>query len=455
MVLTDRLVNHLVTLSETELLEVDKRQVRRCLTDYLGVTYAGAQILKDKAEAYHDLAGSTGSFRALGFSRPVQLTTAAFLNGLFSHVAELDDGDRFGMFHPGAPIFSALLPLIQKYPVSTSGFEKAIICGYEASMLIARTMQPHLKERGFHGTGIAGIIGAAVACAIALNANGEELKAVLSAATTSASGLLKVIKGKSQMKPLNVAYAAQNGLQAALVMKAGFAGSDDVLDGDLGFFKAYSDKLKTDVICNASANESRLIHSIYVKPYAACRHCHAPIEAAISISHKVNLSLDDIESVKVHTYEWAITGHDHTEITGMNSAKMSIPYSVAAALVKKRGDIHVYDEPYLSDRQIVHLARKVSVIEDLEMSSNAPAKRSSRVEVKLKSGIEKDNDGYTCFVSLPKGEPENPMTDEELVHKAEGLCYFAGMEAAKKNQVLSLIGTKDLDSKTIGAVIYS
>jgi 2-methylcitrate dehydratase PrpD len=453
--LTDVLIDRLAFFVENDLSNEDKHQVRRCLIDYIGVTFAGSSTLKHKVDQYIADTESYGEYQSIGYSEKIQLTSAAFVNGLFSHVAELDDGDRYGMFHPGAPLFSALLPLMQRYNISSELFEKAVICGYEASMLIARTLQPYVKEKGFHGTGIAGTIGAAIACSVALEANRDELKASLSAACTSASGLLKVIKGNSQMKPLNVAYAAQNGLQAALIAKSGFVGSDDVLDGDLGFLKAFTDKLNLYVIETASKSSQPLIHSIYVKPYAACRHCHAPIEAALTLADDQQFSIDDIELVVVATYSWAITGHDHTEITGMNSAKMSIPYSVAAALLFKRGDIDVFGDFFTTNEEVLELTKKVKVTEDVILTKKAPGERGARVEIVRSKESKPKCEKEIHFVALPKGEPENPVTDGELIQKMKSLCSFASVDEQRIAKLSMILDYPVIDSLVLNKLLYS
>jgi 2-methylcitrate dehydratase PrpD len=448
MHLTNALLDRVVALVEQKLSAQDVHQVRCCFADYLGVTLAGSAMLHDKLLRYQTLIGSKGDFHAIGGFSNISAETAAFLNGLSSHAAELDDGDRFGMFHPGAPLFSALLVLTQLKPVSEIQFCKAVVAGYEASMLIARTLQPHIKEKGYHGTGIAGTIGAAMACSVALESSREEMKAALSAACTSAAGLLKVIKGKSQMKPLNVAYAAQNGLQSALMAKVGFAGSDDVLDGDLGFLNALTEKHNPTVILEAATAAQPLIYSIYVKPYAACRHCHAPIEAALNIAEQDGFSVNLVESVEVATYSWAIRGHEHTAITGMSSAKMSIPYSVAAALQFRSGDVDVFDGDYLANEAVHQLTQKVTVTEDPEMTRRAPEERGAEVKVKIEDKI------YRYFVALPKGEPENPVSDEELLQKMKSLCRFAGTQETLIQNLSMFVFKGQLSSKLINTQLY-
>lgn len=451
MDLTNKFIDRIITIAQRAPSHEDMLQVRRCLIDYIGVTCAGAYMIRKKIDTYINLIGGTGTIKTIGFNRSLTTETAAFVNGLSAHAAELDDGDRYGMFHPGAPLFSSLLVLIQKKSISSNQFYKAVISGYEASMLIARSMQPDLKEKGFHGTGFAGTVGAAIACAVAMKANREELTATLSAACTSAAGLLKVIKGKSQMKPLNIAYAAQNGLQAAFMAKAGFIGSADVLDGDMGFIRAFSEQFNGSIILESASAVKPLIHAIYVKPYAACRHCHAPIEAAIHIAKKPDFSADKIHSIVVSTYSWAIRGHDHTNITGMSSAKMSIPYSVAAALLFKNGDIDVFDGDYLTNQDVLALTNKVKVIEDPKMTLKAPGERGARVKVKFKAEAEE----ISFFVALPKGEPENPVTDSELVQKTNSLRAFAGLQDSQIQQIVSLMDSKQLDSGVLKNVLYS
>lgn len=450
MKLTDTFINSVLALCKAEPSKEDALQVRRCLIDYLGVTFAGSQMLGEKALKYADLLLSKGSCRVVGQTGCFSPERAAFLNGLLAHAAELDDGDRYGMFHPGAPLFSALLVLSQLENIPEVRFYRAVLAGYEASMLTARCMQPFIKEKGFHGTGIAGTVGAAMACSVALGAEREELQASLSAACTSAAGLLKVIKGKSEMKPLNVAYAAQNGLQAALMAKAGFIGSEDVLDGELGFFHAFSSKQNLSVIEQAGTASNPLIHSIYVKPYAACRHCHAPIEAALNLTQKAGFNSEAISVIEVSTYSWAIKGHDHTKITGINSAKMSIPYSVAAALLFRKGDIDVFAEPYLSDKALLSLTEKVLVTEDESMTRKAPGERGAEVKIKVKA----EGKVLRYFVALPKGEPENPVSDEEILLKMKSLCHFAGAGESRISRMGDLLNALPSDSQQLNQLLY-
>jgi 2-methylcitrate dehydratase PrpD len=117
--LTEQLADDLYCLSKAELADRVVQQAKRCVLDYLGVTLAGAEMLRVQANSLLDYLGAGhGSVSAMGLDRKTTIENAALVKGLCAHLAELDDGVRFGMMHPGAPIMSALLPLAEQTMLS-------------------------------------------------------------------------------------------------------------------------------------------------------------------------------------------------------------------------------------------------------------------------------------------------------------------------------------------------
>ena len=157
------------------------------------------------------------------------------------------------------------------------------------------------------------------------------------------------------------------------------------------------------------------IERIYVKPYASCRHSHSAVEAAIKLHKEVDIK--EIEAIEVQTYKLGVKGHDHTDIQGVASAKLSTPYAVAAGLLYGRADLSVF-EPL--DERIVALAQKVRVIEDPDLTAESPLKRIAIVTVRLTNGMERK-----ARVDYAKGDPENPMTKEELAEKNNMLLAYS------------------------------
>ena len=330
--LTDKIIEDLYSLSNENFSESISLQAKRCMLDYLGATFAGSFMLREKGNNLLNQFGETeGKSTVIGFNRKADIQTAVFINGLCSHVAELDDGVRFGMIHPGSPIFSALLPVAEKEKVKGPALLAGIITGYEAAVRTACAVQPSHYNCGYHPTGTCGTIGVAIGIAAMLGFSKSTMKDSLSSAVVSASGTLKVLEDGSELKPFNVARASVNGLLSTFMARTGFKGPDDSLSGSTGFFLMMSEKY--DLSYMQKTNDGLLgIEKVYFKPYAACRHAHPAIEAVIKIKDNQGICIKDIDYIKVVTYRGVLGKHDHSKIFGVASAKMSIPYSVAVAL---------------------------------------------------------------------------------------------------------------------------
>lgn len=381
------------------------QQARKVLLDYLGVVAGGKRYLKEKHPDLIEVAPNS-----------------AFLNGFAAHVLELDDGHRHGMIHLGASIVSAVLFTAEKENVKSDDVLRGIVMGYEVAVRCARSIQPGHKVRGYHVSGTCGTIGSSMGIAFASNYNKEQLKSTLACAVSSAAGFLEIQEQASELKPYNTARAAYDGVLAAQIGKLALPGPDDILGGKRGFLAALTDTPKPEFLSDFK-EDGYCIEGIYQKVHAACRHCHPAIDATLDMRKDLNLKPEQIEKIEVHTYKLAVGSHDHTQIMGISSAKLSTPYAVALAIVKGSCGYADYNEDNLNDYWIKNLTRKVSVIEDENLTAQSPAVRGAKVTVFLKDGKE-----YEATCLYPKGEPENSLTQEELVAK---FCKLAINESVK------------------------
>ena len=383
-----------------------------CRQDYLAVATAGAVKNKRHWEQLLEHT-SVGSSELIGYEKQVDSKTAALINGFNAHALELDDGQRFAMIHLGASIISAIKAVLDENSVSEEQFKFGIIMGYEAACRVAIAMQPSHKNRGYHAAGTCGTIGSAVGVAFALGMDKEQLNRVLSCAAGSAAGMLEIQEQGSEIKPYNVGRAAMDGLTAAYMGMTDFQTPDDMFGGERGFFKTFADEWSLDKL--TGHKDYFEIERIYVKPYASCRHSHSAVEAAIKLHEDIDV--EKINNVEVETYRLGVKGHDHTDIQGIASAKLSTPYAVAAGLLYGRADLTVF-EPL--DERIVELAQKIKIIENSTLTAESPKMRVAIVKVMLIDGTEKE-----CRVDYAKGDPENPMTEEELKEKNNMLLAYA------------------------------
>ena len=405
------------------------QKARDCLADYLAVTVAGARAARSVWSKYLTRIDS-GKAPLLGYGVRTDGRIACLVNGFNAHCLELDDGQRYAMIHLGASIMSALLAASVENDLSTDDFLRGAVMGYEAACRLAIAIQPGHKKRGFHTAGTCGTVGSAVAVAFALKMSPAQLKTVVSAAAGSAAGMLELQEQRSQLKPYNLGRAAMDGLVAAYMGFTAAEGPEDVLGGARGFFRLFTDEGRADRLVQDSPFFE--IERIYVKPYAACRHCHAAIEAALALRGR--LPLKEIAGMEVRTYGLAIRGHDHIEISGSASAKLSIPYSVAAALVLGGVGVGAFEEDALCNEEILVLARKVKVIEAVRPDGLPADARFATVVVRGKDGEE-----FSHRVDYAKGDAENPLTREELQGKISSLLKGAANEDKLLTQCAALL----------------
>ena len=406
---------------ESDLPQEVMERAKRSLLDYLAVTCAGAAFQRDKLLRYFDFAmPEEGSFRAIGTGRDLALKEAVFLNGLNAHALDFDDGTNSGIIHLGSPIFSLLIPLSQRYGIGAEEMLKAAVVGYEASYTMAVSIQPGHKALGYHATGTCGTLGAAIAASYLLGFSEEERFHTFAAAAVAASGMLKVLDGGSELKPYNVAKTALLALTALQLGKSGFRGNADPLGGR-GFFQMMTGNPEVD-LKPALLNGTYAIMKTYTKPYASCRYTHPAVEAAIRLRDRVQAG--DVEAIEIRTYDLAVSGHDHTDIPGSYSAKMSTPYAVAAGLLYGKAGLREFSEEAVKNRELLELTGKVRVSADDALSAVFPAVQAAVVTIKTRNGE------YTDRVDFPKGEPENPLTEEEFRSRYDGLMEYAGVEPA-------------------------
>ena len=428
MNLTDRFLNNIYELKERPVSKNCEVLIRSYLLDTIGVSLAGAADLKDKESALLKLLGRSGDVKAIGRNEGSSMADAIFLNGLSSHFLELDDGVRYGVIHPSAPLFSALIPLAVENHILWHDFMLGVICGYEASIRLASAMQPTHYSMGYHPTATCCTIGVAVGISVMMGWGDEVIKDAFSAACVSASGSLKVLDDVSQIKPYNCAKAALNGYMSAMLAGAGFHGPSDALGGDTGFLKMNSTAFNEDILLGK--RDFLYLEKIYQKPYASCRHTHPEIEACFKIRKVEGFNVKDVDKVEIITYKGVIGKHDFKDIYGESSARMSIPYSTAIALWTGKAGIAEFAEPYVSNREILALTQKVDVFPDEELSRLVPDKRVAVVNVHMRNG-----DVFIERVDYPKGEPENPLSHEEILAKFLSMADYAGLSNEKARQI--------------------
>jgi 2-methylcitrate dehydratase PrpD len=223
---------------------------------------------------------------------------------------------------------------------------------------------------------------------------------------------LPILHSGESGKSFQVGKAAQSGVLAGLLAQQGADGPESVFEGEKGFFKAFAGKpCDSQSICKNLGKDFNL-PSVYFKKHAACRHIHSALDAIAEIVAWYTLSPEKIRSIDIETYSIAksLTGHIATEDSELG-AKFSTPIAIGLLLVFGQSDSSIYKKQYVSDPLVQSSAKKVTLRVNPERDKAYPGQRGSSVTV------ETGDQSYTHEVIYPKGEPENPLSDDEMTSK--------------------------------------
>ena len=182
-----------------------------------------------------------GEFRRVRRCSALQPAGAAFLNGALAHSLDFDDTHAAGSLHPGAPVIPAALAAGEMVGASGADVLAAIIAGYEITCRVALALPAgEHYDRGYHPTATCGAFGAAAAAARVFRLDADGVAGALGTVLSQTAGSLQFLANGAWTKRFQVGWAALNGLMAATLVREGFKGASDALEGKHGFMRAYA-----------------------------------------------------------------------------------------------------------------------------------------------------------------------------------------------------------------------
>ena len=400
------------------------------IIDYYAACFAGMKVNEKFNRAIEDILFETGGREeasVLCSDKKLPVGEAAFLNAVYAHGADMDDGNRKAMGHVAAHVMSAVFALAETLPVSGEDVIVAINVGYEVYNRVAAAVQPGLVRRGFHSTGTAGAIACGAAAAKLMGLDEKGIYNAISLSAIQSSGLMIITESGQSCKPINPANAARIGIMSAKLAKRGVESSAYPLESKKGWFHAMSDEVDETAITQGLGTVFTITES-YLKPYPSCRHTHCGIEAALSVREEVgSLTAEMIDSIKVFIYRNAIQIAGQIELPKCaEDSKFSIHYSLAVALLK--GHFNLGDLPVESiTEDIQAVVGKIRLVEDESMEDRKAGIRGAKTVIRLADGRE-----FARVVLVPKGDAANPFTHDDMYAKllscTEGLLSAACAE---------------------------
>lgn len=398
----------------------------RAVVDWFSATIAGADMAAARILRQALLGeGATGTAGLLPDGRTTDVRTAALVNATASHTAELDDIFRNGLYHPGSPTVAAALAIGEHTHTGGDDLLRGVAIGYEVGARIAAAIQP-AHYTYWHTTGTVGTIGAAAAAGELLGLDEDQFVHALATATTTAAGLQQAFRSDAMSKPLHAGHAAEAGVLAAMTAAHGFTGALDVLEGESGFGAAMANDPDWTAAISQLGEQWR-VGQATVKNHSCCGHTFAAVDAALAL-RAAGISVDDIREIRVATYGTATKVAGDPDPRTAFEAKFSTAYCVAAALLMGSVRLRAFEPRQLCDPALRALMNKVTLSVDPDFDAAFPGQRAARVTV-----VDRDGDEHVHVRHTRKGDPDDPLTDEELRDKfADLVVPVTGAEAAQE-----------------------
>jgi 2-methylcitrate dehydratase PrpD len=420
----ETLTEGLVALLARPIGDADRRRAALHLVDWIGCAAAGAA--SEVGGVLRARAVPAGASRVVLGGRATA-RDAAFANGAFGNVLEMDDVHREAILHPGPVVMPAALALAVERGSDGHALLDAILRGYEAEIRIGRAMGGTHYAR-FHPTATLGPFGAAAASASLLGLDAPRSVWALGNAGTQAGGVWQCRHEPVMTKQLHTARAAAMGLEAAQLAAVGLSGPRTILEGAQGVFAGLSSDAKPDRVL-AAPDAPWLVHETSFKPWPACRHAHPAIDAALALRPRI--AGRAIAAVRVESYADALAFCDRAAPRTTVEAKFSLQHAVAVVLLDGPPPLAAFDPPALARPDLVALRERIAVAEGPHFTRAYPAHFGAAVTIDLA-------DGGVLRESVPDalGDPENPLAEGAILAKARMLMASAGVPEASIARVI-------------------
>lgn len=399
---------------------------RQSVLDIIGVTLAGqtrpeVRLLQKAMKTW-----GPPECPVLGTAIQLPPADAALLNGAAARVLDFDDVvDPLGI-HPSVAIFPVICAIAALSPDKVTGpdFLAAMAIGHDLHTRLARARKETLLESGRYD--LSKVIAAAAAAARLRGLSQEQLHAAMGIAYTSALGEAQCMVEGAPTVSYQQGLVASNAVRAVLLAEQGFTGARQFLTGRYGLFSAFEPGSQPETLLDRLGEHFAGDDDIAYKPYPTCRPNISATALAIELANGRRISADDVERIDIATnqqiFDLVCAPADQKwKPRTPVEARFGMAYTVAVGLQNGIVFIQDYDEDALSQPETLRLSEKVHPRVD-PACEIADLGTHGLITVSITWS---DGSKTTGEVARPKGNPQNPLSQDDLEHKFRRCVTYA------------------------------
>jgi 2-methylcitrate dehydratase len=405
-------------------------QAKRFLLDSLGCALGGYQQhdVTMALDVLSEIAGR-GLATVFGSGRRFDPVSASLANALM--IRCMDYNDIYWKQDPSHPsdIFPAALACCERTRSGGKELIVGIVLGHEFEMRFCEAAFPGIRERGWHHATLTAFVSPIVA-GRALHLSWEQIQHAIGISASRHCTLGAVTAGKlTMMKNTVDPLATQSGVLAALLAEKGYTGPEHVIDGKEGLTQVFKPMWKLDLLTDR-LGESWRITQCGMKAFPTEALTHTPISAVLDLVKSNDLHPDQITKIQIRSLARAadiLSDPSKYDPRSKETADHSLPYVIAAALVDRQVTPTQFTMEKIMDPAIRAQLQKVEVIADPEIERVFPALQRVIVHIDTRDGR-----SFNKQLDYPKGDPRNPLTDQEVEEKFSALAEGVLTDRAQK-----------------------
>jgi len=365
---------------------------------------------------------------------------AALVNGVLAHSDETDDSHGPSQSHPGASIVPAALALGEEAGSSGERYLRAVTLGYDIGTRLTMALDAiafrNDSRRSTHA--YAGNFGSAAAAGCIAGLTAQQMRWLLDYASQQAAGYAIWERDTDHIEKgfVFAGMPARNGVTAALLVRSGWNGVDDVFSGDDNFFQVNAPKGNPSALIDKLGERYEIVNTD-IKKWTVGTPIQAPLDAIENIRKKRPFEADAVKAVTVRLAPSVGSVVDNRDIPDI-----CLQHMVAVMLLDKTASFKAaHDKPRMKDAAVLRQRSKVKYVPDAALTRLLPA-RVAIVEVALNDGTQ-----LSERVEAVRGTVRNPMPRSEVVDKAKDLMspVLGGANTGKLiDALLALETVKDI-----------
>ena len=423
MAITQELAKYCHSLKFRQLPEEVVDRVKYFFLDFIGVACRGSQ--EDSSRTMYHLVEELGDARQggviIGRRGRAPFVYAALANGTSAHAIEMDDVNNEASLHPGVVVFPAALATSEMVTGVGEKFIEAVVLGYEVMIRLGRALGPQNSyKRGFHPTGTCGSFGSSVVVSKIMGLKREEMISAMGIAGSQAAGSMEYLAQGAWTKRFHAGWAALSGMVAAQLARKGFKGPSSIIEGRDGFLHSYSDGADQSRVLEGIGTQYEILRTS-IKPHACCRYMQPPIDAILKVVKENDLPPEKVEKVRVGIL---LAGarliaeplEEKYIPQSIVDAQFSMPYGAAVAILYRKAGLDEFQLSKIRSEEVKRMMRRVECVKDPDLEKTFPKQWCATAEI-----FTKDGKRYFTRVEYCKGDPENPLSWDELVAKFHDL----------------------------------